>query len=171
MTQPTKPWTAEDLAQLRKLRGEGMHFDLIAAAMDRHKASVTRKAKEIGLTTPADLRGPRPEAKMGPKPKAEPVEPARSHKAQPLKDDAVTLPLLPSLHPQLRAYIACTPNGTGIAATIRPTADEAWRELRASLSEPDTLIDRGWHICRCLVILAEPLDDPPPADLIEAYSG
>jgi hypothetical protein len=53
------------------------------------------------------------------------------------------------------AYIAVSPRGSLIRSTIRPTPDEAWRELRRSISEPDTLHERGWHIRRVTVTALE----------------
>jgi hypothetical protein len=52
------------------------------------------------------------------------------------------------------AYIAVSPRGNPIRSTIRPTPDEAWQELRRSISEPDELIDR-WQIHRVEVTMME----------------
>lgn len=49
---------------------------------------------------------------------------------------------------QIVAYICVSPHGSLIRSTIRPDPDEAWRVLRASLTEPDTLIDKGWKVQR-----------------------
>jgi hypothetical protein len=53
------------------------------------------------------------------------------------------------------AYICVSPHGNLIQSTIRPTQDEAWQELRRSISEPDKLHDRGWHIRRVEVTVME----------------
>jgi hypothetical protein len=55
----------------------------------------------------------------------------------------------------VHAYIAMTPHGMAIPSTIRPTADEAWQELRRSVSEPDSLHDKGWHIRRVVVTVGD----------------
>lgn len=51
------------------------------------------------------------------------------------------------------AYICVSPGGNPVPETIRPSADESWRVLRASITEPDTLIDKGWevHVVSCVV--------------------
>lgn len=51
------------------------------------------------------------------------------------------------------AYICVSPQGHAIPITIRRNADESWRVLRASITEPDTLIDKGWevHVVSCVV--------------------
>ncbi len=46
------------------------------------------------------------------------------------------------------AYAAISPRGHVIRTTIRPDADEAWRAMRAAVTEPDALHDRGWGIAR-----------------------
>lgn len=53
------------------------------------------------------------------------------------------------------AYMAVSPQGSPIPSTIRQTADEAWQVLRASITEPDSLIEKGWHVHRVVVILSE----------------
>lgn len=57
------------------------------------------------------------------------------------------------------AYIAVSPHGKLIPSTIRSTPDVAWQALRDSISEPDTLIDSGWHICRVAGTAMERLPD------------
>jgi hypothetical protein len=56
-------------------------------------------------------------------------------------------------------YGAATPSGKVIGSTVRQTPDDAWRALRQSVTEPDALIDRGWHVRRCTVIVRERLED------------
>ena len=53
------------------------------------------------------------------------------------------------------AYIAVSPHGNPIGSTIRHTPDEAWQELRRSVTKPDELIDAGWHIRRVAVTVME----------------
>jgi hypothetical protein len=55
----------------------------------------------------------------------------------------------------VEAFIAVSPRGHRIPSTVRPTADEAWAVLRASVSETDDLHDAGWRIHRleCTVII------------------
>ena len=53
------------------------------------------------------------------------------------------------------AYVAVSPRGAPIISTIRQTADESWRQLRASLSDPDSLHDAGWHIRIVEVIVGD----------------
>jgi hypothetical protein len=55
----------------------------------------------------------------------------------------------------MSAYIAVSPHGNLIHSTIRPTPDEAWQELRRSVTKPDELHDLGWHIRRVEVTLME----------------
>lgn len=57
------------------------------------------------------------------------------------------------------AYAAVSPRGNVIMKTIAPTADEAWRSLRRQISEPDTLIDRGWRVGRLLCRLEGLVDE------------
>jgi len=59
---------------------------------------------------------------------------------------------------ELSVYCAVTPNGQPIRATIGITPDDAWRKLRAALSEPDTLRDKGWRIGLLRCVLVELLD-------------
>ena len=59
----------------------------------------------------------------------------------------------------LTLYGAATPSGTVIGSTVRQTPDEAWRVLRQSVTEPDTLIDRGWHVRRVTVTVRERIAD------------
>jgi hypothetical protein len=51
------------------------------------------------------------------------------------------------------AYCAVSPSGWPIATTIASSADVAWRNMRASVTEPDTLTDKGWKVAtlRCVV--------------------
>jgi hypothetical protein len=53
------------------------------------------------------------------------------------------------------AFICVSPRGNLIRSTIRRDPDEAWRELRASVSEPDTLIDKGWTVRRMTCVVGE----------------
>lgn len=55
----------------------------------------------------------------------------------------------------MNAYVAVSPKGAAIPSTIRPTADDAWAALRASITDPDTLIEKGWHVHRVVGIIAE----------------
>ena len=48
----------------------------------------------------------------------------------------------------LTAYCAISPRGQPISATIANDADVAWRIMRGAVSEPDTLIDKGWKVAR-----------------------
>lgn len=49
------------------------------------------------------------------------------------------------------AFCAISPAGALIMATIRADPDDAWRALRAALSEPDTLHEKGWRVARLRV--------------------
>jgi hypothetical protein len=53
------------------------------------------------------------------------------------------------------AYICVSPLGNPIPSTIRPSTDESWRVLRESVTEPDTLIDAGWTVCRVYCVVGE----------------
>ncbi len=149
MSTPAKPidWTEQQDAQLRQWRAEGMSYKQCGEKLGRiSSGAVARRCKGLGLpivNSPPDM-----------KPRPSPVEPKRDHHAQPLKDNAVTLATLPSLHHPLPGYVAVAPDGVAIAATLRPTADEAWRAAGA-----DYQLHRGWHVCRCMVLLAERLED------------
>lgn len=46
------------------------------------------------------------------------------------------------------AYICVSPHGSPIPSTIRHTADDSWRVLLASLTDPDILIENGWTVHR-----------------------
>lgn len=144
---PQIEWTEQQDAQLRQWRSEAVSYKLCGEKLGGiSSGAVARRCKALGLpivNAPPDMR-PRPP----------PAEPKRDHHAQPLKDNAVTLAVLPSLHHPLPGYVACAPDGTAIPATLRPTADEAWRAAGA-----DYQLHRGWHVCRCMVLLAERLDD------------
>jgi hypothetical protein len=63
----------------------------------------------------------------------------------------------------IHAYVCMTPHGGLIPSTIRRTEDESWKELRASVTEPDTLIDKGWTVQRleCVLVQVEAALDPP----------
>lgn len=156
MSKPIPPidWTPVQDAQLERWRAEGVSYKECGEKFDPHISSgaVARRCKILGL--PIVNHPPSSAA-----PKSAEERPAKKPQPQPLKADAVTLPLLPSLHHPLPGYVACAPNGTACPSTLRSTPDDAWRALRASITEPDTLIDKGWHICRCLVMLAERLEE------------
>jgi hypothetical protein len=62
----------------------------------------------------------------------------------------------------LRAWCARAPRGALIASTIRPTADEAWSQLRASVPDPDALHDMGWRVVP--IICQVEHDNIPPED-------
>ena len=147
-------WSETDMAQLRKLRAEGMSLEAIGTIVRRSKGAVGRKCKDLGLTepprgVPKPVEEPKPKAvKPGPKP-----QPEKPKQAQPLRPGAITLPILPSLHEPLRGYIAVMPNGVAILATLRPTPDDAWQALRDQTEAPDALAGQGWHVCRVLVTL------------------
>jgi hypothetical protein len=55
----------------------------------------------------------------------------------------------------MNAYICVSPHDTPILSTIRASADEAWRVLRASITEPDTLIEKGWTVHLCEFVVGE----------------
>ena len=152
--QPTE-WTASMDERLRTMRGEGISHRGCAERLRLGLGVVARRSRELGVSNPQAA----PMTAKKPMTQDKPAKPA-----QPLKDGAVTLPLLPSLHHPLPGYVAVTPNGTACPSTLRSTPDDAWRELCVSVVEPDTLIDKGWHVCRCLVMLAERMEDydPPP---------
>jgi hypothetical protein len=62
----------------------------------------------------------------------------------------------PTVRSETEAYAAISPRGGHvIMATIAPTADAAWARLRKSVSEPDTLYDRGWRTGRLRCQLVE----------------
>lgn len=51
-----------------------------------------------------------------------------------------------ALEPPFLAYCCISPHGAVIRGTLSVTADDSWRKLRAAVSEPDTLIDKGWKV-------------------------
>jgi hypothetical protein len=55
----------------------------------------------------------------------------------------------------ISAFICVSPHGNLIRSTIRPDADESWRVLRESITEPDTLIDKGWTVRRMSCAVGE----------------
>jgi hypothetical protein len=55
----------------------------------------------------------------------------------------------------MRFFICVSPSGGPIPATIRSNADESWRVLRASVTEPDTLIDKGWTVHVVTIVVGE----------------
>ena len=147
MTTNAKPidWTPEQDQSLRQWRAEGLSFKVCGEQLGGISPNaVARRCKALGLPQP------NPVPVMVPKP----PPPPRPAVAAPLKDGAVTLATLPSLHHPLPGYVACAPDGTAIPSTLRPTADEAWRAMGA-----DYQLHRGWHVCRCMVLLAERLED------------
>jgi len=62
---------------------------------------------------------------------------------------------------QFNLYCALAPSGQPIKQTIGQTPDEAWQSLRAQITEPDTLHDRGWRIAMVRCILMDVLDEEP----------
>ena len=58
-------------------------------------------------------------------------------------------------------YCALSPNGQPIKQTVAHTPDEAWQSLRAQITEPDTLHERGWRIAVVRCVVMDVLDEEP----------
>jgi hypothetical protein len=55
------------------------------------------------------------------------------------------------------AFICVSPRGNLIRDTIRSDSDEAWRVLRAAVTQPDMLIDAGWTVHRMSCVVGKPV--------------
>ena len=58
-------------------------------------------------------------------------------------------------------YCAITPSGQPIRAAIGRTPDAAWQSLRAQVTDPDTLHERGWRIALVRCVLMDIVEDEP----------
>lgn len=56
---------------------------------------------------------------------------------------------------QIVAYICVSPRGAAIRSTIRHDRDASWLVLREAVSEPDTLIARGWTVERLSCVMVD----------------
>jgi IS30 family transposase len=60
----TRFWTEDEREKLRKLRTEGLDYDVIAARLGRGKEGVSRELRRLGLSSRHSIRQT-PKVKLG----------------------------------------------------------------------------------------------------------
>lgn len=75
--------------------------------------------------------------------------------------DKTTLRIKPPLDARLfDIYAAISPHGRVIRQTVSHDPDAAWRSIRASVTDPDSLHDKGWRIARLSCHLEAEVSEP-----------